>query len=99
MCSTERAESEGIMCNCLRDIKKKVKEGFLKTKLENEELNNVCIVDSALMFESKQSIQTFTIAEVEYKKKCKSGRIQTKVKKYNMLHKYCPFCGQAYDAE
>ena len=85
------------MCNCLRDIKGKIKKHFLKTKLEDEEFNDVGIVDSALIFDAKQGLQTITMAEIKYEKKCKSGRIQAKIKKYSMIHKYCPFCGRKYD--
>lgn len=82
-------------CRCIEEIEKRIKTHFSETDTEHKkhaesfhtELSGKCLI-----FDGGLSLSLPVI--VTYNKKTKARSIQKKTKVFNMLFKYCPFCGK-----
>lgn len=84
------------MCDCIKVAESRCKDSFVKTIQGNETFKKVTFGGATFIFEKegKVSQSTFSCVKVEYDRKAKSGNVQTKTKEFNLVHTYCPFCGE-----
>jgi hypothetical protein len=85
------------MCDCISQKQDQIKQKFIQDKKDFEEFKDATMTNTAFMFEEGSTpLETVSFVDVKYIKHCKSGRDQEKVKRFNMYHKFCPFCGKPY---
>jgi glucose-6-phosphate isomerase len=90
------------MCNCIDNIKAKVREMSENNKKSNEEISDVTFNSSAIIFgdvvDNKQTSMLQTVSQVGVEKRvtAKSGKVRKRTETLNFVHKYCPFCGEKY---
>lgn len=72
------------MCNCIKELEKEM----IDIEFNNRKVIKAELVSAALMF-STGKIHTCSVVELTLEGQKKKG-IQ------NMIHTYCPFCGEKY---
>lgn len=81
------------MCKCIEKHEKEILEKCLEKKFNELEpnvtpMNVAWIIQGGTKGFSKYLIEAETVT--------KSGRRRTVKQEINMLHSYCPFCGEKY---
>lgn len=79
-------------CNCIKEIETKIHAHFEDTDKDHlggftAEMGGQC-----LLFEGGLALSL--PVTVNYKRVTKSGNLQKKTREFNMLFKYCPYCGE-----
>ena len=89
------------MCNCIIEIEERIKKE-LSSKNEEYKYKSITSVDiqnTAIMFDSKQSLQLCSPVVIEYDILNKKDVLIHKKDKTNFTYHYCPFCGEKYENE
>jgi len=85
------------MCNCIKEIEEKTFEA-VKEQKEGEFTKGNIIPSSFLIIRNKFSNRaTHSEYEFTFAPKKKDGTIgKPKKQTVNLIHKYCPFCGEKH---
>lgn len=85
------------MCNCITEIEKMA---FDKVKQQNEgEFTKGALIQTGFQIRNNKITDRTTISEYEFTfaPKKKDGTIgKPKKQTVNIVHSYCPFCGEKY---
>lgn len=81
-----------MKCNCIKELETKIHAHFEDTDKEHTGNFTAEMGGQCLLFEGGLSLSL--PVTIKYNRLTKSGTIQKKSKEFNMLFKYCPFCGK-----
>ena len=84
------------MCKCVENHKKEILEKCLEKKFDGLKAD-ITPANVAWMFDG--GIKGFSKYLIEAETVTKTGRPKTIKQKINMLHSYCPFCGEKYQGK
>ncbi|MBY6897979.1 hypothetical protein [Clostridium botulinum] len=87
------------MCNCMEELRERLKE--LPNKMDgwNERnIKEVLIDNGCILFDVKTNPERFySPVKIKYEQKNKKGEWKLKKTNVNIQYKYCPLCGKPYE--
>jgi len=84
-------------CNCIEEIETRIHAHFKDIDKEHAGVFTAEMEGQCLLFEGGLALSLPVV--VGYKRLTKSGNLQKKTRKFNMLFKYCPYCGKLIEKQ
>ena len=82
------------MCKCVEEHKKNILEKCLDKKFDGLKAD---ITPSNIAWMMQGGTKGFSKYSIEAETVTKTGKPKTVKQQVNMLHAYCPFCGEKYE--
>lgn len=87
-----------VNCNCIEDIKARLKEKLSKEKEYEGKDINLTIGNTCWLFDGGGK-RMYSEVEISYPYVTKTGKDRVKKSSVNITYSYCPFCGKKVEED